>query len=234
MEKKYNYTYQIKNLINGKTYIGVHSTDDLNDGYMGSGYRLKQSMKKHGKENFVKTIMCFFDTAKEAYEEEEFLVDEKWVKRKDTYNMAIGGGIPPSHKGVKRSKETKQKIREYQLGTKKPWSSEWNKKNKVGNKNCVGRKYTEETIKKMSLSSNNVGNNNPMYGKEHSEQTKELIRQKTQFRKKDNLPMYITNRNKNKNTYQVTYKGKYVGVYPTIEEAVKGRDNYINNINNTL
>lgn len=109
MEKKYNYTYQIKNLINGKTYIGVHSTDDLDDGYMGSGYRLKQSMRKHGKENFVKTIMCFFDTAEEMYEEEKFLVDEKWVKRKDTYNLTLGGNRPPINDRP-HSEETKMKI----------------------------------------------------------------------------------------------------------------------------
>jgi len=35
--KKYNYIYLITNTINGKIYIGKHSTDDLKDDYMGSG-----------------------------------------------------------------------------------------------------------------------------------------------------------------------------------------------------
>ena len=30
-EKKYNYTYIITNRVNNKTYIGVHSTDELKE-----------------------------------------------------------------------------------------------------------------------------------------------------------------------------------------------------------
>jgi len=34
---KFYYLYKIVNNINGKYYYGVHSTDDLEDGYAGSG-----------------------------------------------------------------------------------------------------------------------------------------------------------------------------------------------------
>lgn len=33
--------YKITNLVNGMVYIGQHVTDDLEDGYMGSGKYLK-------------------------------------------------------------------------------------------------------------------------------------------------------------------------------------------------
>lgn len=33
---EYNYFYKITNKINGMFYYGVHSTNDLNDHYMGS------------------------------------------------------------------------------------------------------------------------------------------------------------------------------------------------------
>ena len=91
MEKKYNYLYQIKNNINGKLYIGVHSTDEMNDGYMGRGKNIMLAIKEFGKDNFTKTIIKFFETSYEAYEEERKIVNKEWIKRKDTYNISCGG-----------------------------------------------------------------------------------------------------------------------------------------------
>lgn len=87
----YNFTYQTKNLINGKTYIGVHSTNDMNDGYMGSGMNVSRAIKKYGKDNFVTIPLNFFDTIEEAYEEERYLVNSDWVSKTDNYNITEGG-----------------------------------------------------------------------------------------------------------------------------------------------
>ena len=91
MKRQYNYFYKITNNINQHFYYGVHCTDNLNDGYMGSGKRLHYAYKKYGMENFSKEILKFFDTIQEAYEYEAEVVTEELVHNPDCYNIQCGG-----------------------------------------------------------------------------------------------------------------------------------------------
>ena len=91
-EKKYNYFYKITNKLNGNYYYGVHCTDDLNDGYFGSGSALNLAVKKYGKGNFEKENLKFFSTAEEAFNYEGKIVDEKLLKDPKCYNLVPGGG----------------------------------------------------------------------------------------------------------------------------------------------
>ena len=91
MKRSFNYFYKITNNINNHFYYGVHATDDLNDGYMGSGTRLKYAYKKYGMENFTKEILKFFDSIQEAYEYEAEIVNETLVKDPNCYNIQYGG-----------------------------------------------------------------------------------------------------------------------------------------------
>lgn len=90
-KQKYHYFYKITNNINNHFYYGVHSTNNLNDGYMGSGKRLHYAYKKYGIENFSKEILKFFNTSKEAYEYEGEIVTEELIKSNECYNMVTGG-----------------------------------------------------------------------------------------------------------------------------------------------
>ena len=87
----YHYFYKIVNNINGNYYYGVHSTNNIDDGYMGSGKRLGFAKKKYGIENFTKYIIKFFDTRKDAYEYEAKMVTEELVFDSSCYNMILGG-----------------------------------------------------------------------------------------------------------------------------------------------
>ena len=49
--------YKITNNVNGKYYIGKHQTMDLNDGYMGSGKRIKLAIDKYGIESFIRNVV---------------------------------------------------------------------------------------------------------------------------------------------------------------------------------
>lgn len=83
--------YKIINKLNNCIYVGVHKTDDLNDGYMGSGRLIIQSIKKNGIENFEKRILYVTEFKELAYKCEKLLVTESFAKRRDTYNMKAGG-----------------------------------------------------------------------------------------------------------------------------------------------
>lgn len=172
-EKKHNYVYKITNLLNNKIYIGVHSTDDLNDGYMGSGTAITNAIKKYGVENFKKEILVDFDTAEVAYRMEKMLVDEKFVKRKDTYNAIVGGIVGKNimetrrklslaGKGRRFTEEHRRKMSEAQKGEKN---------------HMFGKHPSEETRKKMSEARS--GEKNHMFGKHHSEETRKKLSEAT-------------------------------------------------------
>lgn len=85
------YLYEIKNLINGKIYVGVHKTKNLDDGYMGSGKVIKRAIDKHGFDNFAKTILEQFDDSTAMFAREKEIVTEEFLMRKDVYNLRRGG-----------------------------------------------------------------------------------------------------------------------------------------------
>jgi len=88
---KYNYFYKITNNINGHYYYGIHSTDDLDDGYMGSGTILHQAYNSDGIENFTKEIIKFFDTREECSLYESQIVNKELARSRDCYNIRLGG-----------------------------------------------------------------------------------------------------------------------------------------------
>ena len=87
----FHYFYKITNLINNHFYYGVHNTNNLDDGYMGSGKRLNIAYNKYGIENFKKEILKFFNTSKEAFEYEAEYVNEDLIQNNDCYNIVPGG-----------------------------------------------------------------------------------------------------------------------------------------------
>lgn len=83
--------YKTTCLINGKQYIGQHITNDLDDGYLGSGTVLRRAIKLHGKENFSRDILYIFDNFDEMNEKERELVNEEIIADDNYYNVILGG-----------------------------------------------------------------------------------------------------------------------------------------------
>lgn len=142
--KSFYIIYKITNLLNGMIYIGAHSTNDLKDKYMGSGKHIKRAIQKHGKENFIKEIICVCSCIEEMYGIEYQLVDESFCKREDTYNLVPGGmgGISQ----ISPSKETRDKRSKAMTGRK---LTEDHKK-KIGKGNS-GKVRSEESKEKLRI-----------------------------------------------------------------------------------
>lgn len=69
----------------------MHSTDNLNDGYVGSGKRLWYSINKYGKENFKMEILEMLPDRSSLKEREKKLVNENLLKDPMCLNIKTGG-----------------------------------------------------------------------------------------------------------------------------------------------
>lgn len=171
--------YKTTNKITNKIYIGKHQTKDLNDGYIGSGKRLWNSICKYGIENFEKEILFVFETEAEMNAKEKQLVTEEFCLREDTYNLCPGGkggwgyvnsNLPNGMEGKSQTQKQKtiaattiQKNFEKILNDKESYQNWLNKlKERPPTRGTTGKKYSEETKKKMSESKK--GSHNSQFG----------------------------------------------------------------------
>lgn len=102
--------YITTNKINNKIYVGVHQTEnpDIFDGYLGCGAyankpssynkgktHLHNAILKYGTSAFYRQTLRVFDNLEDALDLEAWIVNDAFVKRTDTYNMTLGGQVPP-------------------------------------------------------------------------------------------------------------------------------------------
>lgn len=90
-QHSYHFIYKTTCRINEKFYIGMHSTSNLEDGYIGSGKHLWNSIKKYGKENFNFEILEWYSDRKALKKREEELVNEELLQNPLCMNLAKGG-----------------------------------------------------------------------------------------------------------------------------------------------
>ena len=184
--------YKTINKINGKCYVGSHKTENLDDGYFGSGKYLKAAIKKHGLENFVREILFQFDNSEDMYAKEAEIVNEDFLMNENTYNLKVGGfgGFDHINKDeVSRIIKNKKArisadasiLKKY--GVRNPSQISFVKKKissslklayssgkripNLADLNWSGRKHSEETLKKMreSQKGKQSGEKNSQFGK---------------------------------------------------------------------
>lgn len=174
---KYHFIYKTTNLLSGKYYIGMHSTNNLNDGYLGSGKRLRYSINKYGKENHIIEILEFFDTREELVKREKEIVNLNEISKKDCINLKVGGnGGFTDEEHMKKCHEGSLKwilekwedpvYREKMSILSSERMKNTHKAGKIKYDTFKGKKHTDESKKKIGEknSINQKGEKNSQYG----------------------------------------------------------------------
>ena len=159
--------YKITNKNNGKYYIGMHKTDQLDDGYMGSGKLIRRAIKKYGSENFSKDILHIFDNEDDMKAKEKELV----VLNEMSYNLCDGGkgGFGYINKNPNKF------LTEKRLNSLMSWNEaqhRWRIKYD-GDEN-----FRIETKERSRLALQKARENNPngtFFGRKHTEKTKQKM-----------------------------------------------------------
>lgn len=207
--RKYYYVYKITclcgSLIN-HYYFGQHRTDNLNDGYAGSGNILLSYYKKYGKvegKTYIKDILGFANDADSLNELEFTLIGHKFKDDPMCINLRGGGycscGDYNTFYGKHHTEESKQKMSAAHIGiitwmkgkchtkeTKEKISKNtkeamaqpdiYNKYREAINRK-IGTHLTEEHKQKISNTFKERGSHVGMLGKHHSEESKRKIGQ---------------------------------------------------------
>lgn len=89
--RKHHIIYKTTCITTGRWYIGMHSTDNLNDNYLGSGLRLKRSIKKYGRDNHIREILEQCESRMAASEKEIALLTKEIREDPMCLNCGPGG-----------------------------------------------------------------------------------------------------------------------------------------------
>lgn len=173
-EKKYHFIYKTTDTRNGKYYIGMHSTDNLNDGYVGSGNRIRKIKYRYGKEILKLEILEFLPNRKLLSDREAEIVNSELLNNNMCMNLHFGGeggfSLEASKKGAAK--------KNFLLKNDIIWSNNYSKKVSDGLKQSYcngikkvcksfkGKKHKNETIKKIkqSISGKQLGIKNSQFG----------------------------------------------------------------------
>ncbi len=162
----------------------MHSTSNINDGYIGSGKRLKYSINKYGIENHICEKLEFFLNREELVNREKEIINEELLQDDLCINLALGGEgghISTKEQLVKGGKYSGN-LHSYKMKTdidyrnksidifnnnrKEYLSDEENKKIWLEKVSWLGKKHSEKSINKMKESKKDygIGSSNSQYG----------------------------------------------------------------------
>jgi group I intron endonuclease len=191
-QRKFHFIYKTTCSVTGKWYIGMHSTDKLDDGYLGSGSRLWKSIKKYGKDAHTIEILEFLSDRKTLSDREEEILTEEL--RADPMCMNIRTGGTGNFPGRPTKEETRAKLSEASKNYVR--TEEWYEKAVATRRANGGYSKSEEEREKISKAltgktlpdevKKKIGDSNR--GQKRSEETRRKISEATMGKPKRNRP----------------------------------------------
>ncbi len=185
-KKKFHFIYKTTNLINSKYYIGMHSTSNLKDGYLGSGKYLRSSIKKYGIENFKIEILEYYESRELLASREKEIVNEAFLKDVLCMNLKCGGSGGFAYADSERGRINANIKRKFLFETDEEFKLNFSNSVKIGLQKArksgkdfgfqatnqrydwSGKKHNPTSILKMILSASDkqksVGKLNSQYG----------------------------------------------------------------------
>lgn len=172
--KKYHFIYKTTDTRNGNFYIGMHSTDNLKDGYIGSGTRLRRLIYKHGKEIFKFEILEFLSNRNLLKKRESEIVNTELLSEHKCMNLKPGGsGGFINLKHQKKCSEAGNRAFSNKIKSDKEFRNNFkklkrkhfneqlssNKRQQINNFSCdwTGKKHTTESKLKISKTKKGKG-----------------------------------------------------------------------------
>lgn len=154
MDQRKFYVYEIKNLINGKCYIGKTYNpsgrwlDHQHEAMRNNNCCLYNGMRKHGIENFTFTILEEFNTEIESLKAENLTIVSRNTLTPNGYNATLGGG---GIAGYKHTTESRLKISKSAKRKRPLMTIEHRIKISRALTGRTGSKHTKESKMKISL-----------------------------------------------------------------------------------
>lgn len=178
IQHKYHYIYKTTCNVTNCFYIGMHSTSNFDDGYIGSGKRLWRSINKYGKENHSVEILEQYTNRESLKLREKELVNEDLLKDSQCMNLQLGGGggfSSEEHKnkfikssGSRLGGQSAQKKLKWLRENDQNWCKRFHDKMSSAmsnNMSFLGKTHSDKTKSKMSKrAKTKIGDLNSQFG----------------------------------------------------------------------
>ena len=184
----YYYTYKTTLLLGrlaNHYYYGQHHTDNLDDGYCGSGLYIRKYFKKYTKiqgESYTKEIISFYDNADELNKAEYELIGDSYKLDPMCLNIQAGGYFNEwCDESRKKASQSAKKRPKREIGSMrgKHHSEESKIKISEGSKKWHSthqQKHSEEA--KQKIREKAIGRPSSFKGKHQPERAKQILSEK--------------------------------------------------------